>query len=285
MTTYDNTSPMTPDATNIVETTVNVDKSIVPLAINNPQQIGPYRIKEEIGRGAMGRVYRAEHVRLKRNVALKVIPPELTVSKKQLDRFHREMEAVGRLDHPNIVRATDAGEFGGIHYLAMELVAGDDLAKWLQRAGKFSVGCASELIRQAAMGLAHIHKASLVHRDIKPSNLLVTESGTVKILDLGIAMLRQGDGESSLTSAGALMGTPDFIAPEQIERVTGVDGRADIYSLGCTFYTLLTGQPPFCGPNLETDIAKMIAQRGSPHRLFMRSVPTCRPLSARSLKR
>ena len=264
MTLNHNTSPITPQTTPTDETIANFDTHIVPIANQNPQQIGPYRIKEEIGRGAMGRVYLAEHVRLKRNVALKVVPPEFTVSKKQLDRFHREMEAVGRLDHPNIVRATDAGEFSGIHYLAMEFVAGVDLAKWLRHVGTFSVGCASELVRQAAIGLTHIRESSLVHRDIKPANLLVTKSGTVKILDLGIAMLRQGDGESSMTSAGALMGTPDFIAPEQIERVTSVDSRADIYSLGCTFYALLTGRPPFVGPDLETDVAKMMAHARQP---------------------
>ena len=169
----------------------------------------------------MGTVYEAIHERLKRRVALKLLPDAITGTASQLARFQREMEAVGRLDHPHIVRATDAGEFDGIHYLAMELVVGVNLERLLLRLHRLDGAVACELVRQTACGLQHIYENDLVHRDIKPSNLLLTADGVVKILDLGIALLRQPEAASGATSTQALLGTPDYMAPEQVHRTSG----------------------------------------------------------------
>jgi serine/threonine protein kinase len=222
-------------------------------------QLGPYEIQREIGRGAMGTVYEAVHSQLQRTVALKVLPPELAESEKRLQRFKREMAAIGRLEHPNIVLATDAGESDGLCYIAMQFIDGRDLEVILSEIGRFEPADACEIVRQAALGLQHIHEQRLVHRDIKPSNIVMTKRGEIKILDLGIAMLRNiGDRETAMTAAGSLMGTPDYIAPEQITQCFDVDIRADIYSLGCTLYGLLSGKPPFTGPGYTTYTAKLL---------------------------
>ena len=232
-----------------------------PVTVDQPtaKQIGPYRLLREIGRGAMGAVYEAEHTSLQKRVALKVLPPDFAAVPERLDRFRREMIAIGKLDHSNIVRANDAGEVEGNFFIAMDFIAGPDLARLLGDNGRVSVPQAAEAIRQAALGLQHIHENKLVHRDIKPSNLLLAEDGTIKILDLGIAMLRQeGDG-TDLTSANSMMGTPDYMAPEQINCSRDVDIRADIYSLGCTLFSLVAGVAPFSGPEYETFTSKLLA--------------------------
>ena len=237
--------------------TIAVD--VQPLqTVTAPAQLGPYAIEHEIGRGAMGAVYRATHTKLKREVALKILPSSMQDRVDGLERFHREMAAVGQLDHPNIVKATDAGEFEGVHFLAMELIDGVDLER-LIAAGKFDCASACEIARQAALGLEHICEHGLVHRDIKPSNLLLDKTGMVKILDLGIAKLRDAECTNLQTTAGKLMGTPDFMAPEQIHSTHSVDIRADIYSLGCTLYNLLVGKPPFYGPQYKTELSKYVA--------------------------
>ena len=244
------------------------------LAAIEPTTIGPYKIVREIGRGMMGAVYQAEHENLQRKVAVKVLPANLAFVAGRLDRFRREMQAIGRLDHPNIVRATDAGESDGVFFLAMELVDGPDVARVLARNGRLDSHTACEIARQAALGLQHIHENELVHRDLKPSNLVLSSEGTVKILDLGIAMLRQSDRDSTLTAADTLMGTPDFMAPEQIDECRNVDIRADIYSLGCTLYMLLSGQVPF--PDAENHVAKFMAhsqQQPTPIETLVPSVP------------
>ena len=211
--------------------------------------LGQYRIGERLGLGGMGAVYRAEHVRLKMSVAVKVLAPGQVRDPRAVARFQLEMEVVGRLDHPNIVRATDAGEADGIHFLVMELIDGVNLAHLLLRYGPLPVPTACELIRQAALGLQHAHEHGLVHRDIKPSNLMLTPSGQVKLLDLGLALLRTDRAlGSDLTGAGEVMGTVEYMAPEQYTEMRSVDTRADVYSLGCTLYALLTGDPPFSGP-------------------------------------
>lgn len=227
---------------------------------DGPKQLGPYKILREVGRGAMGTVYEAKHAQLERRVALKVLPQELAAAPKRLDRFRREMAAVGRLDHPNIVLATDAGEIDGLCYIAMQFVDGPDLEQVLEEIGRFEPADACEIIRQAALGLEHIGQQQLVHRDIKPSNILLTRTGQAKILDLGIAMLRNAEQlETSMTLVGSMMGTPDYIAPEQITQCADVDIRADIYSLGCTLYCLLSGKSPFNGPGYTTLTAKLLA--------------------------
>ena len=233
-----------------------------------PKYLGQYQLLERLGRGGMGTVYKALHTKLRREVALKILPPECMGHASAADRFHREMEAIGKLRHPHIVQATDAAEVDGIHFLVMELVDGVDLAKLVAACGPLPVAGASELIRQAALGLEHAHQHGMVHRDIKPSNLMLTSDGVVKVLDLGLARLRGTPAQGQeLTKNGHIMGTLDYMAPEQACDAHSVDIRADIYSLGCTLYELLTGQAPFRSSEYDTPISKMMAhaQKSPPH--------------------
>lgn len=210
------------------------------------QTLGPYLLFEKLGQGGMGSVYKAQHTKLKRVVAIKLLLPQAIGDAQAVARFEREMEAVGKIEHPNIVRAMDAGEFNGTHYLAMEYVEGSDLYQLVKKHGPMSLINACKVIRQAAQGLAVAHDAGLVHRDIKPSNMLVAKDGKVKILDLGLARLSDGDTSvQGLTSTGQTFGTPDYMAPEQWDDSHQVDCRADLYALGCTLFFLLTGKPPF----------------------------------------
>lgn len=245
-----------------------------------PRTIREYRLIEQIGRGGMGAVFKAEHIRLKRLVAVKVLLGDRLHDDSAVARFDREMEAVGKLDHPNIVRATDAGEDEGTHYLVMELVNGPNLSQVAKSLGRIGVADACELVRQAAEGLQHAHEHGLVHRDIKPSNLILADTrpspaqsgadsgnnrATVKILDLGLALLRENPtAEGELTSSGQVMGTLDYMAPEQASDTHSVDIRADLYSLGCTLYHLLAGSPPFSGSQYATILKKMMAHANSP---------------------
>ncbi|MEZ6090111.1 MAG: protein kinase [Pirellulaceae bacterium] len=191
-------------------------------------------------------------------VAVKVLAEHLTSDSKSIARFNREMKAVGRVSHPNIVRATDAGEYDGKHYLAMEFVDGSDLAQILRANGRLPINDACEGLRQAAMAIQHAHDNGLIHRDLKPSNLMVTKEGQVKVLDLGLARLHAGETEG-LTSDFQIMGTADYMAPEQALKALQVDARVDIYSLGCTLYALLCGRAPFADGKHETAISKIMA--------------------------
>ena len=219
-----------------------------------------FRLIEEIGAGGMGKVYRAHHSRLHRDVAVKVLPPEQFRDPVAVGRFEREMQAIGQVMHPNIVQAMDAGEEDGRHYLALEFVDGTDAHKLSRTYGELAVADACEIVRQAALGLQHAHALNLIHRDVKPSNLLVSKDGVVKVADMGLALLQQptmvrGD----LTSTGQILGTLDYIAPEQIEDMHDVDGRADLYSLGCTLYQLLTGHAPFAAEKYASLLKKLRA--------------------------
>jgi serine/threonine protein kinase len=228
-------------------------------------QLRDYQLLGKLGEGGMGTVYRAVHTKLKRVVALKVLRSWGRHDAAALARFQREMEAVGKLDHPNIVRAFDAGEADGTHFLVMEYVEGQDLARLLEGRGAFPIAEACRVVQQAAKGLDHAYRHGLVHRDIKPSNLMLTPAGQVKVLDLGLALFNDvrasgaptPPGQASspemtgsrLTMPGQVMGTCDYMAPEQINQASTVDLRADVYSLGCTLYHLLTGQVPFPADN------------------------------------
>lgn len=228
------------------------------------QRFGAYELLEPLGSGGMGVVYRALQPHLDRCVALKILPKERLRNPGAVARFQREMKAVGKLDHPNIVRAYDAGEVDGKHFLAMELVDGLDLSHLATRFGALPLADACELVRQAAEGLEHARSHGLVHRDIKPSNLMLSAKGQVKILDLGLAMLaEESAANDELTAAGQLMGTLDYLAPEQAEDSRAVDIRADIYSLGCTLYRLLAGEAPFSGPKFNTPLKKILAHARS----------------------
>jgi hypothetical protein len=225
-----------------------------------------YQVQELLGTGGMGAVYKAQHRLMERIVALKVINSDLMMRTAMVERFQREVKAAARLDHPNIVTAYDADQAGPTHFLVMEFVEGISLAQWVQRSGPLPVPEACAYIRQAAAGLQHAFDRGMVHRDIKPHNLMRTPQGQVKILDFGLArFVREtapaGTGKEvapiestesttlgprgGLTDAEALMGTADFIAPEQANDPRQADIRADIYSLGCTLYYLLTGHGPF----------------------------------------
>jgi len=225
---------------------------------------GEYTVLELIGQGGMGQVLKARHRTMQRIVALKVLPRRAMQSPSAVKRFEREVRAAARLMHPNIVTAYDAGEQEGTHYLVMEYVEGKDLAAILAEQGPLSVAHAIDYTAQAAKGLAYAHSEGVVHRDIKPGNLLVDEKGTVKILDMGLARMASAGGRvgseqsESLTTSGQVMGTCDYMAPEQAEDTHGADHRADVYSLGCTLYRLLTGRKPYEG---DTMIKILLAHR------------------------
>ena len=209
--------------------------------------LGKYKLLDHLGTGGMGSVFLAEHCRMRRRGAIKILTPELTKNPNLLARFDQEARATAALDHRNIVRAHDVDEEFGIHFLVMEYVNGADLQQRVQSDGPLPIHDVAELIRQAADGLAYAHDQTMVHRDIKPSNLLVDTEGVVKILDMGLArLLNEGD-EESITLAGhdEVLGTVDFLAPEQLEDPHNVDPRVDLYSLGCTMFYLLTGKAPF----------------------------------------
>ncbi|MBY0232961.1 MAG: serine/threonine protein kinase, partial [Gemmataceae bacterium] len=209
--------------------------------------IGSYRILERLGTGGTGTVYLAEHEVMRRRVAIKVLPAPLASDPVQLERFRREAQATAMLDHPNVVHVFDFREEKGLHAIVMEYVEGPSLQQLLSRRGPQPVANACEYARQAALGLQHAHDAGLVHRDVKPANLLVDAAGAVKVLDMGLARY-QAEGEASLTqqfNSKMVMGTADFLAPEQALSLHNVDQRADVYALGATLFALLAGKPPF----------------------------------------
>ncbi|HEV3439559.1 MAG TPA: protein kinase [Gemmata sp.] len=213
-------------------------------------RLGSYIIQDRLGQGGMGAVYLAEHETLRRRVALKVLPPQRGSDHRvNVERFLREARAAAALDHPNIVRIHDISHQGDIHYLGLEYVEGQTLDQLLKRGGPISPSLAVGFIAQAAAGLQHAHEKGFVHRDIKPSNLILAKDGTVKILDMGLArsFTNTEDHLTEHMDKGAVVGTADYIAPEQALGDPQVDVRADIYSLGATFFALITGKPPFEG--------------------------------------
>lgn len=227
-----------------------------------PLVLGNYVILDKLGQGGMGMVLKAEHKRMKRLVALKVMSPKAVKTPDALKRFHREVEAAAKLRHPNIVAADDADEAKGTHFLVMEFVNGSDLSQLIKKQGPLPVDQAVNCIVQAARGLEYAHKQGVVHRDIKPANLLIDENGTVKILDMGLARIEGATGaQAELTSTGAVMGTVDYMAPEQALSSKLADARSDIYSLGISLWYLLMGKCAYDGDSL---MAKLLAHREAP---------------------
>lgn len=223
--------------------------------------IGNYQVLDRLGAGAMGTVYKARHRRMKRVVAIKVLSRSVGQSEKLVRRFQREVEAVARLSHPNIVMAHDADEAEVGHFLVMEFVNGRDLASEVQQRGPLPIAEAVSCIVQAGQALSYAHGQGIVHRDIKPANLLRDIDGVVKVADLGLARFNDPFGQNveemaALTQPGSIMGTVDFMPPEQALGSLNIDHRADIYSLGCTLYFLLTGRPPYPGPSLMAILLK-----------------------------
>lgn len=208
--------------------------------------VGKYRVIERIGIGGMGQVYLAEHRTMKRRYAIKVLPRAKASDPAALERFEREARAGGSIDHPNIVRAYDKDQDGDLHYLVMDFVDGCSLSEIVHASGPLDPQRAGHYMYQAALGLQHAHDSGLIHRDIKPANILIDREGTVKILDMGLARFFN-DHEDMITKKydETVLGTADYLSPEQAIDSHGVDIRSDIYSLGCTFFYTLTGQPPF----------------------------------------
>ena len=253
-----------------------------------------YRVGELLGVGGMGVVYKAEHLLMERPVALKVLNRELIDKPATIERFRREVRAAARLTHPNIVAGFDAEQAGDVHFLVMEYVEGVSLARLIAEKGPLPVDQACDFVRQAALGLEHAHERGMVHRDIKPQNLMLTPGGQVKILDFGLArfvmesvpagaMLGEEDATVSLspespakplTQIGIVMGTPDYIAPEQARDSHVADIRADIYSLGCTLYDLLAGHAPFPGGSAVQKVKAHLERTPRPLRDLRRDVPT-----------
>ena len=245
--------------------------------------MGDYRLLDMAGRGGMGAVFKAEHVRLKRLVAMKTLAPELVDKPAQVARFQKEIEAASALESPNVVRALDAIQVGRTYVLVMEFVQGEPLSRIGKVRGRLPAGEVSEYIRQAALGLQHAHEKGMVHRDIKPGNLILTwrDDGTplVKVFDLGLArFVSERVDRSEMTRTGQVMGTPDYMSPEQGWDTRTVDIRGDIYSLGCTAFKLITGRVPFRGDNPLQTLMVRCSTDAPPIRSFLPDIPE--PLDA-----
>ena len=221
--------------------------------------LGKYKLLGHIGSGGMSSVYLAEHTLMRRLRAIKVLPRSRVNDSSYLERFHREAQATAALDHPHIVRAYDVDNQGDTHYLVMEYVSGSDLASIVKENGAIGFEDTARYIVHTARGLQHAHEAGMIHRDVKPANLLVDENGTAKILDMGLALISDDTAELAsltVTHEERVLGTADYLAPEQAINSHEIDHRADIYGLGCTMYFLIAGHPPFPDGTLAQRIAK-----------------------------
>ena len=225
--------------------------------------LGKYKLLDELGHGGMGAVYRARQAPLGRIVALKLMSRNLLQDEAAVARFQREIQATAGLHHPNIVTAFDADHVQDTHFLVMEYVEGESLDELLKREGQLPIEKACEYIRQVALGLQHAFEQGMAHRDIKPSNLLISQmpdgQPLVKILDMGLARFTSECRETGeLTATGQIMGTPDYIAPEQARNTKDVDIRSDIFSLGCTLFRALSGRIPFRGETIMEKLSSRL---------------------------
>ena len=227
---------------------------------------GRYEIIEEIGRGGMGRVYRAYDRQLKEDVALKLLKPEISFNEKAVERFRNELKFARRIAHPRVCRMYDLGESGLAHYLTMEYVEGEDLKAFIRRSDHLTTAKALDIGRQIAEGLEEAHRLGVVHRDLKPQNVMIDREGKAKIMDFGLARISETEG---LTGSGLMLGTPEYMSPEQVD-LKDVDGRVDIYALGIILYEMVTGHVPFKG---ETPLAVALKQKNEKARDVRESNP------------
>ncbi len=214
-----------------------------------------YDLETRLATGGMGSIYVAFHRLLQKKFAVKFMLEQFANQPEAVQRFHQETLALGKLNHPNIVSAVDAGEIEQVPYLVTELIDGTNLQDLITRNGPVSLATSIDYIRQAAYGLQHAHQLGFIHRDIKPSNLLLDQHGSIKLLDFGL--VRTDEARANATQAGQLLGTLDYIAPEQAIDASKIDHRSDIYSLGCTWIFLLTGTAPFDGERYSSIVSKM----------------------------
>ncbi len=254
-------------ASQLIKEDVLTEYQVARLLKNKPHgmAIGKYVILDKVGAGSMGRVYKARHQLMGRVVALKIIAPELSANARVVARFQREMKMVGRLDHPNVVRAFDADSVGNALYIVMEYVPGKSMGELFRARGPLPALEVCRYASEAALGLGHAHGQGIVHRDVKPSNILVGEDRRVRVLDLGLGVLLEADQQASFATAdGIAVGTIDYMSPEQ---ACGreVDGRSDLYSLGCMMYHVISGQRAFPGESEVERLGKRI--HGTPRPL------------------
>jgi len=229
--------------------------------------LGPFQVLAPIGKGGMSTVYLARDSRSQLLVALKVLPPKKAKEEERLlARFLREMEMGQRVAHPHLAQAYEVGVFQGVYYIAMEFIPGQSLYRLVSAEGPLAVPLAARLFAEAALALDHAHCRGLIHRDLKPSNIMVTTSHHAKVLDLGLAIMEGEDATDHrvVGGQGVVVGTMDYIAPEQSEDAAKVDARSDIYGLGCTLYFALTGQPPFPGGNARKKIKRHRSEEPRP---------------------
>ncbi|MBN2589166.1 MAG: serine/threonine protein kinase [Sedimentisphaerales bacterium] len=223
-------------------------------------QIPGYKILGKLGAGAMAVVYKARQLSLNRIVAIKILPQRFTNNPEYVTRFYKEGQAAGKLNHPNIVQAIDVGEAGGYHYFVMEYVEGKDISDDLTAGNIFAESEALEIIIQVAHALEHAHAQNLIHRDVKPKNIMINTNGVVKLADMGLARATS-DIEAAQSEEGKAYGTPYYISPEQIRGKIDIDGRADIYGLGATFYHMVTGRVPFMADNSADVMRKHLKEK------------------------
>jgi eukaryotic-like serine/threonine-protein kinase len=267
-----------PETDNLDSPSNHTELSPLRVLGKNLVRIGDYRLVKKIGQGAMGAVYKAKQVSddgknldKPRTVALKVLFPHVANNPKLVERMNREGQVMGLLDHPNIVRAFAVGEADECHFVAMEYVSGQSMQKWLLQLGTLEVGDAVRVTIDCARALAYAHAQKIVHRDIKPDNILLTRTGIVKVADLG--MVKMNDEDMSLTQTGHAVGTPWYMPLEQARNAKEIDGRSDIYALGCTLFALLTGEPPFVGRTIVDVIRAKEAGTFPPARQSNVNVP------------
>jgi serine/threonine-protein kinase len=235
--------------------------------------IGGYKILDELGKGGMGVVFKAKQLSLDRMVALKVLPTELTRHKQYVNRFLKEAKSVGKLQHPNIIQVYDIGESDGIYFYSMEFIEGESVAALLEkRTRPLDLDFSTRVVMQVAKALAHAHRYDIIHRDVRPASIMINEEGIAKLADLGLVK-DTGEPGGSIPGLDTSQGTPAYLAPEQIANIKNASPVSDIYSLGATFYRMVTGSPPFTGTNVLEIMKSILDEEPEPPRKVNSHIP------------